>query len=90
MCPFWTIPAETLPRNLVGLVVGLVNAFGSFGGIAGPLLVGWLEKKYNSTALGFNLLGAGMLINVALTYMLPKSKPRAPTAPITPDLVDVI
>ena len=76
MCPFWTIPAETLPRNLVGLVIGVVNAFGSFGGIAGPYLVGWLAKQYNSTAIGFNLLGAGMLLNVALTFMLPKSKPR--------------
>jgi MFS family permease len=74
MCPFWTIPAETLPRNLLGLVVGLVNAFGSFGGIVGPLLVGWLKKDYNSTDLGFNLLGAGMLLNVALIYMIPIAK----------------
>jgi MFS family permease len=78
MCPFWTIPAETLPRNMTGWVIGLVNAFGSFGGVAGPLLVGWLEKKYNSTNLGFSLLGAGMLLNVALTFVLPKFKPQIP------------
>ena len=89
MCPFWTIPAETLPKNLVGLVVGLVNAFGSFGGIAGPLLVGWLAKEYHNTNLGFGLLGAGMLLNVALTFVLPKSKPRVP-APPNPRLVEVI
>jgi ACS family glucarate transporter-like MFS transporter len=75
MCPFWTIPAETLPKNLVGLVIGLVNAFGSFGGVAGPLIVGWLKKDYNSTDIGFNLLGAGMLLNVGLIYLVPKSKP---------------
>lgn len=88
MCPFWTIPAETLPRNMTGWVVGLVNAFGSFGGIAGPLLVGWLEKEYHSTNIGFNLLGAGMLLNVALAFMLPKSKPRAPAKKI-PELAEI-
>ncbi len=76
MCPFWAIPAETLPRNLVGLVVGLVNAFGSFGGVAGPYIVGWFKNEYHSTAIAFNVLGAGMLLNVALIYMVPKSKPR--------------
>jgi MFS family permease len=88
MCPFWTIPAETLPRNMTGWVVGLVNAFGSFGGIAGPVLVGWLEKQYHSTDLGFNLLGAGMLLNVALAFVLPKPKPRGPAKQI-PELIEV-
>jgi MFS family permease len=76
MCPFWTIPAETLPRNLVGLVIGVVNAFGSFGGVAGPFIVGWLKNDYHSTAIAFNVLGAGMLLNVALIWLVPKSKPR--------------
>ena len=74
MAPFWAIPAETLPRSVMGIVMGLVNAFGNLGGFAGPFIVGWLKKEYQSTALPFNVLGAGMLVCVALAFLLPKTK----------------
>jgi len=35
---------ETLPRSAVGLVIGLVNAFGNVGGFAGQYFVGWLAR----------------------------------------------
>jgi len=73
MAPFWAIPGETLPRSVMGIVMGLVNAFGNLGGFAGPYIVGWLLKEYHSTALAFNVLGAGMLTCVALAFMLPKA-----------------
>ena len=80
MGPFWTIASETMPRSILGLVVGLVNAFGNLGGFAGPFIVGWLTKEYHSTAIPFNLLGAGMLICAALAFLLPKAK-LTPPAP---------
>ena len=76
MAPFWAIPSETLPRSVMGIVIGLVNAFGNLGGFAGPFIVGWLKKEYHSTALPFNVLGAGMLVCVALAFLLPKAKPQ--------------
>jgi MFS family permease len=75
MAPFWAIPGETLPRNVMGLAMGLVNACGNLGGFAGPYIVGWLLKEYHSTALAFNALGAGMLVCAALAFQLPKSPP---------------
>jgi sugar phosphate permease len=74
MAPFWAIPSETLPRGVLGLVVGLVNAFGNLGGFAGPYVVGWLTKEYKSTAIAFNALGIGMLICVGLAFLLPKPR----------------
>jgi MFS family permease len=74
MAPFWAIPSETLPRGLLGLVVGIVNAFGNLGGFAGPYLAGWLTKEYNSTAIPFNVLGAGMIVAAALAFLLPRAK----------------
>ena len=49
MAPFWAIPGETLPRAPWVSVMGLVNAFGNLGGFAGPYIVGWLVKEYQST-----------------------------------------
>ena len=77
MGPFWAIPSETLPRKVMGPLIGLVNAFGNVGGFAGPYIVGWLSAKYHSTAIAFNVLGAGMLVNAVLAFLLPKSPRRA-------------
>ncbi|MGH7967559.1 MAG: MFS transporter, partial [Limisphaerales bacterium] len=73
MGPFWAIPSETLPRNVMGPLIGLVNAVGNVGGFAGPFIVGWLSGIYHSTAIPFNVLGAGMLVNAGLAFLLPKS-----------------
>jgi sugar phosphate permease len=82
MAPFWAIPSETLPRSVMGIVMGLVNAFGNLGGFAGQYVVGWLVKEYQTTTIAFNALGAGMLACVVLAFLLPKTK--LPTESATP------
>ena len=82
MAPFWAIPGETLPRSVMGVVMGLVNAVGNLGGSAGSFIVGVLTKEYHSTAPGFTALGIGMLGCAGLAFLLPKSQPRISTAPI--------
>jgi len=74
IAPFWAIPSETLPRNVMGLVIGLVNAIGNTGGYVGPLFVGWMKKDYGTVTLPFSLLGVGMLIAAALAFLLPKTQ----------------
>jgi MFS family permease len=73
LAPFWAIPSETLPRNIMGPVIGLVNAIGNTGGFFGPYFVGWLKMQYQSIAIPFNALGVGMLIAAGLAFLLPKA-----------------
>jgi MFS family permease len=73
MAPFWAIPSETLPRGAVGLVVGMVNAFGNLGGAAGPYIAGSLMNIYHNTSVAFSALGVGMLIAAGLAFLLPKA-----------------
>jgi len=73
LAPFWAIPSETLPRNVMGPVIGLVNAIGNIGGFAGPYIVGWLKVQYQSMAIPFNALGLGMLVAAGLAFLLPKA-----------------
>jgi sugar phosphate permease len=73
MAPFWAIPSETLPRAAMGIVMGLVNAFGNLGGYAGNYLVGWLKNEYQTTAIPFSVLGVGMLVCAGLAFLLPKA-----------------
>ena len=80
LAPFWAIPTETLPRNVFGPVIGLVNSLGNTGGFFGPYIVGWLAKAYGSTAIPFNALGIGMLVAAALAFLLPKSAAQVQAA----------
>ncbi len=80
MAPFWAIPAETLPRNAMGVVMGTVNALGNLGGFVGPFIIGALSDRYHSTAIGFTVIGAGMLGCTALAFLLPRS-PRDKSQP---------
>jgi MFS family permease len=73
LAPFWAIPTETLPRNVFGPVIGLVNALGNIGGYAGPRIVGWLKMEYSSVNVPFTALGVGLLLAAALAFLLPKS-----------------
>jgi MFS family permease len=81
MGPFWSIPSETLPRSAVGLVIGVVNAFGNLGGFAGPYIAGWLKQEYHSLTVAFDALGAGLLVGAALAFLLPKAARQAAPAP---------
>ncbi len=83
MAPFWAIPSETMPRNVMGLVIGVVNAVGNLGGFAGPYIVGWLMKEYRSSAIPFSALGVGMLVAAGLAFLLPKAAKALPSG-ITP------
>jgi MFS family permease len=74
MAPFWAIPSETLPRNVMGIVFGIVNAFGNLGGFVGPYVIGALLDKYHSTTIAFSATGTGMLICAGLAFLLPKAK----------------
>jgi MFS family permease len=90
MGPFWALAGESFPRGALGMVIGVVNAFGNLGGYAGPFIVGWLSREYKrhlspaaaaidhqGTALGFSVLGVGMLICVGLAFLLPRPKPTS-------------
>jgi sugar phosphate permease len=82
LAPFWAIPTETLPRNVFGPVIGLVNALGNTGGFAGPYIVGWLKTEYHSIAIPFTALGLGLLLAAALAFLLPKSSAQNQSAAI--------
>jgi ACS family tartrate transporter-like MFS transporter len=85
LAPFWAIPTETLPRNVMGPVMGLVNALGNTGGFAGPYIVGWLKTRYHSTAIPFSALGAGMLLAAALAFLLPKAARKIQSGRLMPN-----
>jgi len=76
LAPFWAIPAETMPRAVVGTVMGLVNAIGNVGGWAGNYAFGWLKQTTGGTAIPFSVLGAALLGAAVLCFLLPRPEPK--------------
>ena len=81
LAPFWAIPAETMPRAVVGAVMGLVNAIGNVGGWAGNYVVGYLKAETGSITVPFIVLGGGLILAAGLALLLPKAKPAALPVP---------
>jgi MFS family permease len=75
MGAFWAIPTETLSPQIVGSVMGFVNAIGNLGAYFAPLIVGYLNKKTGSFLAGFTYLGVITLVAAGLT-MLVKTAPK--------------
>lgn len=82
IAPFWAITGETMPRNVMGLVIGLVNGIGNVGGYYGPTITGWLKDKSHDITIPFSALGVGMLVAAALCFLLPKSARQTSIAPL--------
>ena len=72
--PLWALIAETVPRNVVGESMALVNSAGAVGGFVGGYMVGRLTE--HSPNPGFWFL-AGCLIAAGLTTLLVR-KPAPP------------
>jgi sugar phosphate permease len=72
LAPFWAIPAETLPRSILGSVMGLVNAIGNLGGYYGNTIIGALKKQTGGVAIPFTVIGLGLILAAALCFLLPK------------------
>jgi sugar phosphate permease len=68
--PFWSIPAETLPRKVVGPAIGIINGLANMGGFAGSLAVGYFKRYTGGFLYGFGFLGLAMLAASALSFFL--------------------
>ena len=76
MAPFWAIPAETLPRSVMGSVMGLVNAIGNLGGFLGPVIFGILKLRTKGVMIPFSVLGLGMVAAAGLCFLLPRAQQK--------------
>jgi sugar phosphate permease len=62
----WSMPADMLPANVAGVVMGAINGFGVMGAFAGPYLVGFVRGWTNSFSAGLWVMGLCLLLASAL------------------------
>lgn len=65
--------AEHFGLRAYGAIQGLLLTMGTLGGVAGPVLVGWIFDQTESYHLAFALVSAGALLGAPLMLSIPKT-----------------
>ncbi len=68
--PFFAWFPETLPRNVAGGAIALINSFGAFGGFVGAYMVGWLDVATGSPAVSYLVMACALLLSGLITLMV--------------------
>ena len=72
--PFFASIAETLPANVAGGAIALINSMGALGSFVGAYGVGLLNARTGSAGASYLMMAAALIVSAAITYAL---KPKA-------------
>lgn len=73
--PFFAYLAETLPANVAGGAIALINSMGALGSFVGAYGVGRLNDITGSPGASYLLMAAALIASAAITFVLGKNTP---------------
>ena len=68
--PFFAYIAETLPANVVGGAIALINSMGALGSFVGAYGVGMLNGYTGSAGASYLMMMAALIVSAVITYLL--------------------
>ena len=71
---FWAVPTETLSATAAATAVGMINGVGSFGGLAGPYIFGYLSTAMGSYTAGLVVMATSALAAGVVMLGVPKTR----------------
>jgi len=72
---FWTVPPLFLSGPAAAGAIALISVFANFGGILGPLIIGWLKTTTGSFSGGlYYVAGCALVSSVAIALV--RTAPR--------------
>jgi sugar phosphate permease len=76
--PYFAFLAESLPRNVAGGAIALINSMGALGSFVGAYGVGRLNAITGSPGASYVMMAAALIVSAVITSLL--RRPEAPTA----------
>ena len=70
--PYFAYLAESLPRNVAGGAIALINSMGALGSFVGAFGVGRLNDITGSPGMSYLMMAAALLASAAITFGLRK------------------
>ena len=77
---FWTVPPMFLSGAAMAGAIALISVFANFGGIVGPVVIGWLKTTTNSFSGGLYYVACCALLSAVAIIAL-RTAPRAVKLP---------
>jgi len=71
--PYFAYLAETLPANVAGGAIALINSMGALGSFVGSYGVGRLNSVTGSPGASYLLMAAALIVSAAITFSMSKS-----------------
>jgi sugar phosphate permease len=80
---FFALIADSIPKNVLDEVLGLINSSGALGGFAGAWLVGLLQARTGNSRAGFLLMSVALVSSglLMLAYR-PRAHPKSSLPPL--------
>jgi len=72
--PFFAYLADTLPANVAGGAIALINSMGALGSFVGAYGVGLLNGATGNSGMSYLMMAAALLASAAITFFLPERK----------------
>jgi ACS family tartrate transporter-like MFS transporter len=67
---FWTVPPTFLSRAAMAGAIALISCFANFGGIFGPIIIGWLKTTTGSFSGGLYYVAAVTVVAALIFFAL--------------------
>ena len=77
---FWTMPPLFLSGSAMAGAIALISVFANFGGIIGPVVIGWIKTTTNSFSGGLYYVACCAFVSAIAIVML-RTAPRPARAP---------
>jgi MFS family permease len=72
--PYWANVSETIPEEMLGKAIGLINGSGAAGGILGVWLVGILQAETGNLDYSFLLMSISLIVSTGLMLFVRSSQ----------------
>lgn len=79
--PFWPLPSTFFTGTAAAAAIAAINSLGNFGGMIGPVAIGWLKDKTGSFESGLYVLSAFALMSAVVTLVAVQGQRRDSRAP---------
>lgn len=73
--PYFAYLAETLPANVAGGAIALINSMGALGSFVGSYGVGMLNSATGSPGMSYLMMAAALIVSAAITFSLARQTP---------------
>jgi sugar phosphate permease len=78
--PFWSLPMDLLPSQVMGYSTGFINTGGQIAGIGAPIAIGALVERTGHYDAGFVFMAISAAVSALLVATLTDSRGNPPAA----------